>query len=82
MNKKWMWTHPSYKRNKAQQLCLDIYSFIHSNFIKIETGLATAEYAIVAIAATAFAGILIIIVKSDAIKSALENIIKTALQIP
>jgi len=44
-------------------------------------GLATAEYAIVAIAATAFAGLLIVILKSDTVKSMLEGIIQKALNV-
>ena len=46
-----------------------------------ESGMATAEYAIATIAAVGFAGLLVAILKSDGIHSALENIITTALQI-
>jgi hypothetical protein len=49
--------------------------------IKKEDGLATAEYAIVTIAAAGFAGILIIILKSGEIKEMLTNLIKTALSV-
>jgi hypothetical protein len=48
-------------------------------FSEREQGLATAEYAIVAIAATAFAGVLIVILRSDAVREMLENIFHQAL---
>lgn len=46
-----------------------------------ENGMATAEYAIATIAAVGFAGLLVTILKSDAVHSALSNIITTALTI-
>lgn len=46
-----------------------------------ESGMATAEYAIATIAAVGFAGLLIAILKSEAVHSALENIITTALSL-
>jgi len=46
-----------------------------------ESGMATAEYAIATIAAVGFAGLLVTILKSDAVHSALSNIITTALTI-
>lgn len=46
-----------------------------------EAGMATAEYAIATLAAVGFAGLLIVILKGDAVKSALENIITTALSV-
>ena len=45
---------------------------------RMESGLATAEYAVATIAAVGFAGLLIVILKSDGIHNALENIILTA----
>lgn len=47
----------------------------------MEEGMATAEYAIGTLAAAAFAGILIVVVKSGGIKQALMAIIKQALSI-
>lgn len=46
---------------------------------QIEYGMATAEYAIGTLAAAAFAGILLVVVKSGGIKSALMSIIQSAL---
>ncbi|MDR0482490.1 MAG: DUF4244 domain-containing protein [Cellulomonadaceae bacterium] len=44
-----------------------------------EEGLATAEYAVATIGAVAFAGLLIAVLRSDGIRSALQGIIETAL---
>jgi hypothetical protein len=44
-----------------------------------EEGLATAEYAIAMIAAAGFAGLLIVILKSEPVRAALTSIIETAL---
>lgn len=49
--------------------------------LKEEDGMTTAEYAIGTIAAAAFAGVLLAVVKSGGIKSALTAIIKQALSI-
>ncbi|NMM93333.1 DUF4244 domain-containing protein [Bifidobacterium oedipodis] len=46
-----------------------------------EEGAATAEYAVVLVAATGFAAVLATIVKSDAIKTLLTNLIKKALNV-
>ena len=46
-----------------------------------EQGAATAEYAVVLVAATGFAALLVAILKSDTVKTMLENIIKQALQL-
>ncbi|MBT1166333.1 DUF4244 domain-containing protein [Bifidobacterium simiarum] len=46
-----------------------------------EKGLATAEYAVVMIAATGFAGLLVAILKSGAVKSLLTNIVRQALSV-
>ncbi|MFD2841786.1 DUF4244 domain-containing protein [Populibacterium corticicola] len=45
----------------------------------VEEGLATAEYAIAMIAAAGFAGLLIVILKSEPVRAALTSIIETAL---
>ncbi len=44
-----------------------------------EKGAATAEYAVVMIAATGFAALLIVILKSDTVKNLLTSIVKQAL---
>ena len=44
-----------------------------------EEGATTVEYAIGTIAAAGFAGLLIVILKSDAVRAALESIIREAL---
>lgn len=44
-----------------------------------ETGMATAEYAIATLAAVGFAGLLVVILKSDEVRGFLLNIIRTAL---
>ena len=46
-----------------------------------ESGLATAEYAVVMIGATAFAGVLVAILKSGTVKTLLTNIVKNALSV-
>lgn len=48
---------------------------------KAEAGMATAEYAIGTVAAAAFAGLLLVILRGDAIRGALEGIISQALSI-
>ena len=44
-----------------------------------ERGMTTAEYAVGTVAAVAFAGLLLVVVKSGAVKSALSGIIVSAL---
>ena len=46
-----------------------------------EEGAATAEYAVVLVAATSFAAVLAAIVRSDAIKTLLTNLVKKALNV-
>lgn len=47
-----------------------------------DTGLATAEYAIAMIAAAGFAGLLITVLRSSAVRTMLTSIVKSALSIP
>ncbi|MBD3689574.1 DUF4244 domain-containing protein [Nanchangia anserum] len=60
---------------------------VHSWWLRLrergaaEEGMATAEYAIGTIAAAAFAGVLLLIVKGGAIKQALTAIIQQALSV-
>jgi hypothetical protein len=44
-----------------------------------EVGMTTAEYAVGTMAACAFAAVLLLIVKSDAVRAALASVITTAL---
>lgn len=46
-----------------------------------EEGAATAEYAVVLVAATGFAAVLVALLKSDVIKTLLTNIVKKALSV-
>lgn len=45
----------------------------------LEAGMATAEYAIATLAAVGFAGLLVVILKSDEVRGFLLNIIRAAL---
>jgi Protein of unknown function (DUF4244) len=44
-----------------------------------DTGSATAEYAIATLAAVGFAGLLVVILRSDAVRTMLTNLIQHAL---
>ena len=54
---------------------------MHAMLAEPERGAATAEYAVVLVAATGFAAVLVAILKSDAVKTLLSNLIKQALKI-
>lgn len=47
-----------------------------------ETGAVTAEYAITTMAAVAFAGLLVVIIRSGEVRELLTNLVRAALQIP
>lgn len=47
-----------------------------------ETGMATAEYAIATLAAVGFAGLLVLIMRSDEVRGFLLSLIRTALTLP
>ena len=47
-----------------------------------ETGSATAEYAIATLAAVGFAGLLVVILRSDAVRQMLTQLIQHALSSP
>ncbi|MCI6583502.1 MAG: DUF4244 domain-containing protein [Mobiluncus porci] len=49
--------------------------------LKAEEGMATAEYAIGTLAAAAFAGLLLMIMKGGELKEALQSLIESALQV-
>lgn len=46
-----------------------------------EQGAATAEYAVVLVAATGFAGLLVALLKSDVVRQLLTDIVKQALNV-
>ena len=46
-----------------------------------DTGAATAEYAIATMAAVAFAGLLVVIMRSDAVRGILEDLVRRALTV-
>jgi Flp pilus assembly pilin Flp len=50
--------------------------------LREEDGAATAEYAIATMAAVGFAGLLVVIMRSDEVRGLLTDIIRTALSIP
>ena len=47
-----------------------------------DTGSATAEYAIATLAAVGFAGLLVVILRSDAVRQMLTSLIQHALSLP
>lgn len=63
-----------------ERLCL-MDARIRTLMAEPEEDAATAEYAVVLVAATGFAAVLVAILKSDAIKTLLTNIIKQALKV-
>ena len=50
--------------------------------LRSETGAATAEYAIATMAAVGFAGLLVVILRSEEVRAMLTDIIRNALSIP
>ena len=47
--------------------------------LKDDTGSATAEYAIATMAAVGFAGLLVVIMKSDEVRGILTDLVRSAL---
>ena len=47
-----------------------------------ERGAATAEYAIATLAAVGFAGVLVVILRSDEVRGMLTDVVRQALSIP
>jgi len=48
----------------------------------VERGAATAEYAIATLAAVGFAGLLVVILRSDEVRGMLTDVVRQALSIP
>lgn len=68
-----------YERGRRELCCLD--AKLRTLTAEPEEGAATAEYAVVLVAATGFAAVLVAILKSDAIKTLLTNLVKKALNV-
>jgi hypothetical protein len=49
------------------------------DLVRSDAGSATAEYAIATLAAVGFAGLLVVILRSDAVRAMLTNLIQHAL---
>lgn len=54
---------------------------VDGDFLRREEGATTAEYAVVLVAATSFAAVLMAILKSDTVRNLLTNIISKALSV-
>ena len=52
------------------------------NWIRNDSGAATAEYAIATLAAVGFAGLLVVILRSEEVRGMLTDLVRSALQIP
>ena len=68
------------RERAGKEVCL-LDARMRTLTVEPEEGAATAEYAVVLVAATGFAAVLVGIMKSDAIKTLLTNIIKKALSV-
>ncbi|NMM98579.1 DUF4244 domain-containing protein [Bifidobacterium olomucense] len=68
------------KAAASERLCL-LDARMRLLMAEPEEGAATAEYAVVLVAATGFAAVLIAVLKSDAIKTLLTNLVKRALNV-
>ncbi|MFU0538800.1 DUF4244 domain-containing protein [Gardnerella vaginalis] len=66
---------------KAEQACNSMQNRLNNSLKKLDEGAVTAEYAVVLIAATAFATVLIAIAKSDAVQTAISELVKRALHV-
>lgn len=67
-------------RNRAFKAAVSAHSRVHALIDEPEKGTTTAEYAVVIVAATGFAGLLIAVLKSDAVKGLLSSLVEKALQ--
>jgi len=50
--------------------------------VQDERGAATAEYAVATLAAVGFAGLLVVILRSDDVRQLLTDVVRTALTLP
>ncbi|MFG6443996.1 DUF4244 domain-containing protein [Microbacterium sp. P07] len=65
---------PTLTRRRAQRLFRP-----GSGLLRDESGAATAEYAIATMAAVAFAGLLVVIMRSDEVRGILTDLVRRAL---
>ncbi|MCT9821000.1 DUF4244 domain-containing protein [Microbacterium sp. W1N] len=68
---------PPLTRRRAQRL----FAVHRSADLADETGAATAEYAIATMAAVAFAGLLVVIMRSDEVRGILTDLVRRALTV-
>ncbi|MBT1161999.1 DUF4244 domain-containing protein [Bifidobacterium sp. SO1] len=68
-----------YEQGRRELCCLD--ARMRTLAAEPEEGAATAEYAVVLVAATGFAAVLIAVLKSDGIKTLLTNLVRKALNV-
>lgn len=69
-----------WRESAARRLCL-LDARLRTLTAEPEEGAATAEYAVVLVAATGFAALLVAILKSGTIKTLLTDIVKQALNV-
>jgi Flp pilus assembly pilin Flp len=53
-----------------------------TRLVREDHGAATAEYAVATLAAVGFAGLLVVIMRSDEVRQMLTDVVRTALTIP
>lgn len=53
-----------------------------TKWLRDDDGAATAEYAIATMAAVGFAGLLVVILRSDEVRGMLTDVVRNALSIP
>lgn len=61
---------------------MKLKNWLHPHWLHSDRGAATAEYAIATMAAVGFAGLLVVILRSDEVRGMLTDIVRHALSIP
>lgn len=61
---------------------MKLKNLLNASWLHSDRGAATAEYAIATMAAVGFAGLLVVILRSDEVRAMLTDIVRHALQIP
>jgi Flp pilus assembly pilin Flp len=72
-------THPVTRRPAESHSPLHDPAAPHRRLVEEEHGAATAEYAIATMAAVGFAGLLVVIMRSDEIRGILTDLVRNAL---
>ena len=72
---------PRLTRSRAERLFADAHSARGISLLADQTGAATAEYAIATMAAVAFAGLLVVIMRGDEVRGILTDLIRRALTV-